>query len=263
MNKISRERYTIKHSLKRILIKYKLLPCIKAIYETFAFLLPKNEVLSREILNFYSQFIKKGDLCFDVGAHKGNRTAIFLRLGAKVVAVEPQESCVKYLKAKFGEKPNFVLVEKGLAEKEGEFIMSICEEANDISTFSEKWKTGRFSDYKWNKKQLVPVTTLDSLIKEFGLPVFCKIDVEGFEYQVLRGLSQPIKYISCEFAKEFFSDTKKCVDHLVSLGYGNFNYSLGESMNLSTQSWLKAEELFKQLNLESDKLMWGDIYAKY
>ncbi len=260
-------KYTARHKLKQILIKYKLLSLVSPIYERiYELLVPfssKYRAHQNQMLNFYSQFIKKGDLCFDVGAHKGNRTAIFLKLGAKVVAVEPQESCVKYLKSKFGEKPNFVLVEKGLAEKEGEFIMSICEEANDISTFSEKWKTGRFSDYKWNKKQLVPVTTLDSLIKEFGLPVFCKIDVEGFEYQVLRGLSQPIKYISCEFAKEFFSDTKKCVDHLVSLGYGNFNYSLGESMNLSTQSWLKAEELFKQLNLESDKLMWGDIYAKY
>jgi FkbM family methyltransferase len=183
MNKINRDKYTIKHSLKRILIKYKLLPCIKAIYEASAFLLPKNEVLCRKILNFYSQFIKKGDLCFDVGAHKGNRAAAFLKIGARVIAVEPQKSCIKFLQSKFGKNPNFVLVGKGLAESEGELTMSICEEADDISTFSEKWKMGRFSQYEWNKKELTQVTTLDNLIKEFGPPIFCKIDVEGFEYQ--------------------------------------------------------------------------------
>ena len=56
----------------------------------------------REMLRFYSRFIHKGDLCFDVGAHMGNRTEIFLKLGANVIAVEPQEDCINQLREKIG-----------------------------------------------------------------------------------------------------------------------------------------------------------------
>ncbi|HRD74433.1 MAG TPA: hypothetical protein PK264_00620 [Hyphomicrobiaceae bacterium] len=40
--------------------------------------------------HLYSRFVKPGDLAFDIGAHVGDRTASFLRLGARVVALEPQ-----------------------------------------------------------------------------------------------------------------------------------------------------------------------------
>lgn len=216
-----------------------------------------------KMLNFYSQFIHKGDLCFDIGAYKGNRTEIFLELGAKVVAVEPQESCIDDLRQKFNKEPRLILVKKGLSDKEGELTLYICEGANTISTFSDEWKRGRFSNCKWNKHELVPVTTLENLIKEFGLPVFCKIDVEGFEFQVLKGLSRPLPYISFEFTREYFNDAESCINHLLSLGYVEFNSSLGESMQMLFQTWVKPEELYQRLNLIDDSLLWGDIYAKF
>ena len=120
--------YTLKHKLKRILIKTKLLPLVnliyERIYELFTSFSPKYRDHQRKVLNFYSQFIKKGDLCFDVGAHKGNRTEIFLKLGARVVAIEPQERCVRYLQSKFGKNPQFSLVKKGLSDKEGKLVDS-------------------------------------------------------------------------------------------------------------------------------------------
>ena len=48
---------------------------------------------------FYSQFIRPGDLCFDVGANKGARAEIFLRLGARVVAVEPLPKCIAMMES--------------------------------------------------------------------------------------------------------------------------------------------------------------------
>jgi FkbM family methyltransferase len=215
------------------------------------------------MLRFYSRFIHKGDLCFDVGAHMGNRTEIFLKLGAKVIAVEPQEDCINQLREKFNNEPRLTLVNKGLSDKEGGLTLYICEDATTISTFSDKWKTGRFSNYKWNTEKLIPVTTLDNLIKKFGLPVFCKIDVEGFEFQVLKGLSRPITYISFEFTREFFNDIEFCVNHLLSLGYVKFNCSLGESAKMFFQSWVTAKKLYQRLDLVDDSLLWGDIYAKF
>ena len=217
----------------------------------------------REMLRFYSKLIHRGDLCFDIGAHMGNRTEIFLKLGAKVIAVEPQEDCINRLREKFNNEPRLTLVNKGLSDKEGELTLYICEDVTTISTFSDKWKTGRFSNYKWNMEKLIPVTTLDNLIKEFGLPVFCKIDVEGFEFQVLKGLSRPITYISFEFTREFFNDVESCVNYLLSLGYVKFNCSLGESSKMLFQTWDTANKLYQRLDLVDDSLLWGDIYAKF
>jgi FkbM family methyltransferase len=261
-------KHMIKHKLKQILIKFKLFPIVGPVYERIhkvsVNFSSEHRVFQRQMSNFYSQFINKGDLCFDVGAHNGNRADIFLKLGAKVVAVEPQKKCVEYLESTFGKNNNFQLVKKGLADKEGEMPISICEEAEGISTFSKKWKTGRFSNYKWDKEELVEVTTLDNLIKQFGTPAFCKIDVEGFEHQVLKGLSRPvIKYISFEFAREFLGDARDCVKYLVSLGYRSFNFSAGESMELFSPLWLGAENIFEKINAINDNLLWGDIYAKF
>ena len=64
---------------------------------------------------FYSEFIKEGDVVFDVGANKGNRTVIFLELGAKVVAVEPQKECYEHLTKRFGD--TIELIKLGLLGK--------------------------------------------------------------------------------------------------------------------------------------------------
>jgi len=215
------------------------------------------------MVRFYSKFIKKGNLCLDIGAHKGNKTEIFLRIGAKVVAVEPQKECIDYLKQKFRNETRLILIQKGLSDKEEEIILHICEKATTISTFSDKWKTGRFSSYKWNKSIVVPVTTLDSLIKKFGLPDFCKIDVEGYEFKVLKGLSQPIPYISFEFTREFFNDAKSCINYLITLGYVKFNCSIRENHCLLFQPWVSSDEIYQKLDLIDDPLLWGDIYAKF
>jgi FkbM family methyltransferase len=257
----------IKHKLKQILIKSKLLSIVSPIYERIDEVLAnfssENKNHQKQMLDFYSQFIKEGDLCFDVGAHVGNRTEIFLKLGARVVAVEPQEKCFRYLEKRFSKNPNFFLIKKGLSDKEEELVLSVCEEANSISTFSGEWKTGRFANYEWNKRETVLCTTLDNLIKEFGKPDFCKIDVEGFESQVLKGLSQPVGYLSFEFTKEFFETTKLCLDHLLSLGPVQFNCSFGESMQFLFSEWIPAERLCEKIDSISDNLLWGDIYAKF
>ena len=121
------------------------------------------------MLSFYSQFVSAGSLCFDVGANTGNRTEVFLRLGAKVVAVEPQAECTKELERRFGRNRSVVLVRKGLDEKPGEKELLISN-ANPISSFSKEWilavtQSGRFSAYNWDRSELVPMTTLDALIE--------------------------------------------------------------------------------------------------
>jgi FkbM family methyltransferase len=217
-----------------------------------------------QILEFYSKFINKNDLCFDVGANIGQFTEVFLKLGAKVVCIEPQEKCLHRLYRSFGKNSNVVIVGKAVGELESSANLMVCEEANTISTLSDKWvREGRFSkDYKWTKTQNVSVTTLDALIQLYGLPKFCKIDVEGFEEPVLKGLTKTIPFISFEFTQEFYDTAKNCVDRLLFLGYQEFNCSFGHVPQFLFPEWMESEELFEKMDLMEDKLMWGNIYAK-
>jgi len=222
----------------------------------------------QEMLEFYSKFVSRGALCFDIGANIGNRAKIFLKLQANVIAVEPQEECVKMLRTEYEGNPNITIVQKAVGEAEGEAEL-IISDASTISSLSPEWiesvrRSGRFSEYHWDKKQIVQITTLDKLIDQYGTPSFIKIDVEGFEYQVVKGLSKPIKMLSLEFTPEFIESTFKCIDHLQGLGAISLNYSINESMYLALEKWVTPEKIVKILSsFRNDNNLFGDVYVQF
>lgn len=234
---------------------------------------PVHIIRKRKMLRFYSEFIKEGDLCFDVGANVGNRTEVFLKLGASVVAVEPQKTCMDKLKKKYGKNKKIILINKALGEKEGQATMNVSN-VHEISSLSERWlkkvkTTGRFLNWNkndWSKKVKVPLTTLDILVKKYGIPAFCKIDVEGFELNVLKGLSKPIKAISIEFTPEDIEQSIMCIKYLSTLGKIKLNYSMEESMEWGLPKWVGPKEmselLLKYLNPQH-QATFGDIYIKF
>jgi FkbM family methyltransferase len=214
-------------------------------------------------MELIDNLVEAGNTVFDVGANIGQKAEFYLSIGAKVICFEPQPNCVGILEEKYANNPNITIVNKGLAEMPGEMQLSVCSDANYLSTFSNKWKTGRFVGQNWNQTVTVEVTTLDEMIKMWGCPHFCKIDVEGFEYQVLKGLSSPIPYISFEFTIEFLDDSNKCIEHLETLGYKLFNFAKGNDSHLALYEWVSAESLFESIKSCEEGLLWGDIYAKF
>ncbi len=221
-----------------------------------------------EILLFYSRFVSCGSLCFDVGANMGNRVKVLLRLGARVVAVEPQDECVQVLRAVYSGNRCLTVVQKALGESEGQAEMMIGN-ANTISSLSLEWieavrRSGRFLAHSWNKKQVVQITTLDRMIEQYGTPSFIKIDVEGFELHVVRGLSQPVKMLSLEFTPELVEPTLNCIDHLRGLGKVRLNYSLGETMRLALEEWVPPQEMVRILSgFRGNSRLYGDVYAQF
>ena len=101
------------------------------------------------------------------------------------------------------------------------------------------------------------------MIKIYGLPKYIKIDVEGFELDVLLGLSQKAGIISFEFTSEFLDQTIKCLDHLKKIGYHEYNFSIGERRKFYSH-WSNTEDLIQKLRneIKNDKLLWGDIYCR-
>jgi FkbM family methyltransferase len=218
-----------------------------------------------EMKEFYGTFVGPGDICFDVGANLGNRTAILSEIGCRVISIEPQPLCLKRLRRLFGKLENVVIVDAAVGEREGQGELAICEDEPTISTMSDKWMTeGRFAgSNQWSRKITVRMTTLDALIAKHGMPKFCKIDVEGFELSVIKGLSVPVPYLSFEFTREFLPDAKRCMDHLLTIGPAVFNVSLGESMELLSRQWMSSDEMYERISAEKTPLLWGDVYAKF
>lgn len=226
----------------------------------------ENEHLAKQ-LDFYSQLIKRNDLCFDIGANVGDKTDIFLGLGAKVVAVEPQESCWRVLKRRF-ENDNVFIESVAVDGRKGTRTIFI-DRSHTLATMSKDWinavrQSSRFPGHKWTDKLTVQTTTLDALIKNYGKPVFCKIDVEGAEFEVLQGLSQPIGLISIEFVSERLDASINCIDYLSQLGRAEFNYCLGGSVAFALPDWVDSHQIksiLKEMN--SDVENYGDLYAHF
>lgn len=231
------------------------------------FLRSKSYKKAQEEMNsFYSSILEKGDLCFDVGANIGNRVEIFLKIGAKVVAVEPQNYCYKFLKKKF--KNKIFIENKGLGSKEEEKDFYISN-YSVLSSFSTDWiesvKSERFKDSNWNKVIKTQMTTLDKLIEKYGQPKFIKIDVEGFELEVLKGLTHPIKMISFEYTvPEQTNRALECITLLEKIDPGILcNYSIGESMEFALNDWISPKEIINRIKTsEFLNTGFGDIYIK-
>ncbi|MFZ4400852.1 MAG: FkbM family methyltransferase [Bacteroidales bacterium] len=211
--------------------------------------------------------MKEGDLYFDVGANDGNRIQPIMDAGIKIIAIEPQKECIKYLKSKFGDK--ITIIPKGLGEKEEIKIFNVST-INVLSSFSEEWiertqNSGRYGDAQWFKKEEVEITTLDKLIEEFGIPRFIKIDVEGYELEVLNGLSKSIDTISYEYTVPEQTDRAlMCLKRIIEINGENIrcNYSIGESMEWALKEWISPDEMIREIHSQAFiNSGFGDIYV--
>jgi FkbM family methyltransferase len=220
--------------------------------------------LRRHARTFYGQFVGAGDLTFDVGANVGHRTQILLDLGAQVVAVEPQASCARQLRETFGDR--IVIVEAALGAEVGKAELLVAS-YHTLSSLSFDWveavqRSGRFAEFDWSERLTVAVTTLDRLIEAHGVPAFCKVDVEGYELEVVQGLSSPIPVLSYEFTVERIESRLAALSHLHALGMQRFNFSWGESLELALSPWLDIDQMREFLrDSKHSPATFGDVYA--
>lgn len=214
----------------------------------------------------YRGFVRRGELVFDVGAHVGDRVASFSRLGARVVAVEPQPAMVRVLRLLYGRRADVAIEAVAVGRRIGTTSLMINADNPTVSTASDAF-VGAARDapgwqaQRWTRSMEVPVTTLDALIDKHGTPCFIKIDVEGFEAEALAGLTQPVKALSFEFTTIQREVALACVDRCVALGYARFNAALGESQTLVNADWVGAEAIARWLTGLPHAANSGDIYA--
>jgi FkbM family methyltransferase len=223
-------------------------------------------VRSMAMDRLYGRFVQHGDLIFDVGAHVGNRIASFRRLGARIVAVEPQPALVKVLKLIYGRASDVTIEAAAVGRNSGTTELMINPDNPTVSTASRDFISAArdapgWEAQHWTKTVQVPMTTLDVLIGRHGVPVFIKIDIEGFEAEALAGLSQSIKALSFEFTTIQRDVAFACIDRCIALGYTHFNAAIGESHNLVHVNWIDAVTIARWLAELPHEANSGDVYA--
>ena len=221
----------------------------------------------RRLTRFYATFIQPGDLCFDLGAHVGSRLRAWLPLGARIVAVEPQPRCMALLRHWFGHDPRITLIEQAVGAAPGVAKLFVSARTPTVSSLSPAWIAAApqergFERVRWDYAVPVPVTTLDQLIAAHGLPAFCKIDVEGYELDVLKGLTQPIRALSFEYLRANLDAARACVAVLAALGPYEFNGSAGEAQRLRSPAWLDTGACLAWLDTGAGLGDSGDLYAR-
>jgi FkbM family methyltransferase len=214
----------------------------------------------------YGSFVRRGDLVFDVGAHVGDRVASFRRLGARIVAIEPQPALVGALKLIYGRKSDVAIEACAVGRALGTTALMINRDNPTVSTASRDFVGAAhgapgWEAQRWTKSIDVPLTTLDALIARHGTPVFIKIDVEGFEAEALAGLTHPVKALSFEFTTIQRDVALACIERCVALGYARFNAAIGESQTLEHADWIDGATIARWLRELPHAANSGDIYA--
>jgi FkbM family methyltransferase len=214
----------------------------------------------------YGRFVKVGVLVFDIGAHVGDRIAAFRRLGARVVACEPNPALVPTLRRLYGRDDMVTLEPVAIGAAAGEIEMRINTDNPTVSTASRDFVQASqdapgWEGQTWDKRIKVPVATLDALIARHGVPAFIKIDIEGFEAEALAGLTQPVAALSFEFTTIQRDVARACMTRCQALGYVRYNAALGESQTLVHDDWQSAEAIVHWLDALPLEANSGDVYA--
>jgi FkbM family methyltransferase len=225
--------------------------------------------LKREAeVRFYRSVLegfRKGGLIFDIGANGGDKADLFLRLGARVIAVEPDEKnqeilAQRFLRLRLIKRP-VSIVGKAVSDSIRNEVMWIDAPGSALNTLSRKWVDTLRTDesrlgttLNFGQKRNIETTTLEDLIGSYGAPFYVKIDVEGHEVEVLRGLHRPIPYLSFEVnLPEFKTEGLECIDRLNQIEANTrFNYTTDSGSGLRLVKWVGRSEFVTVFNQITD-----------
>lgn len=206
---------------------------------------------------FYRQLLRdlggSARLIFDVGANNGEKTEVYLALGAAVVAVEPTPELAAYLRERFGTNPKVTVLGCAASNAAGTAQLWRVNNSAAMNTISQKnaeilasgvnARTPDHSKPELGERVDVETRTLDSLIDQFGPPDYIKIDVEGHEREVIAGLSRPVPLLSFEAnLPEFLPETLEIIERLAAAHPGA-RFQAREHQGFVLPAWVTSQEI--------------------
>lgn len=220
---------------------------------------------SQRMREFYAALLPKGALVFDIGANVGTMTGIFAGLGARVVAVEPNPDCARHIELSTRRGQVEVLA-AAVSDRDGQAVLKVSDRKDKMSSLSDEWRDAvskENADYvgMWKREVTVPTITLDALIQRYGEPWYIKIDVEGYEEQVIKGLSQCPSLLSFEFNRVFLEPALKALESAV-FDDVVFNYTLIDPVRFELENWVGRNELKKAILELGEGQGLGDVFVR-
>lgn len=168
------------------------------------------------------------DLIYDVGAHLGEDSAFYLKLGYRVVAVEANPLLADKLRDRFRNEianGQLVLVEKAIAADEGSIQFFVNDVESAWATTNADWAK-RNEDWGMASSVInVAATRFPALIMQYGCPCYLKVDIEGADMLCVEGLREtPVRptYLSLESVRGTWQDVLHELRTLEALGYTHF-----------------------------------------
>lgn len=168
-------------------------------------------------------------LVYDIGAHEGEDTEFYLKKGFSVVAVEANPELCRILRSRFGEhekQGKLTILNAAISDKSDEIPFYIDKEKSVWSTANISWVTRNKSLGGGNVKEIsIATKTLASVMREYGVPYYCKIDIEGNDFIALKSiqeLSDIPNFISIESDKQSW---QSLIDEFLmfrALGYSRY-----------------------------------------
>jgi FkbM family methyltransferase len=248
---------------RELFLGSRFFPSLRSGYQ---FLFDRARFLHRlDMRRFYASFVYNGDLVFDVGAHVGRYAEIFTDLGAKVVAIEPNPRCCEQL-ARLAKIRDIQVESCAAGDAPGKLKLRICQDSV-ISTVADAWyegarKSSIHRDAQWLETVDVDVLTLDQLANRYGIPTFVKIDAEGYDAHVLRGMSFRPRALSFEYNRLLPEVAVHCLETpALSTGY-LFNFSRGLDLKLVSDDWISGQEIGGLLSAFAAEEEYGDVFAR-
>jgi FkbM family methyltransferase len=205
-------------------------------------------------------------LIFDVGANIGDTSSIYVAAGCKVIAVEPDPKNLQRLASRFRFNNDVIVVPYGVGASLSVLRLHCYDSTAAHDTFSEKRKR-QLEDLRSpalgvpitpSEEREISLITLDMLILQYGIPDYIKVDVEGFELEVLRGLSHPVRAISFEcILPTFLEESIECLNRLGELSslYRYNFWSAKHDYSLQSPCWLSQGQMLRLLRSESLSFM--------
>ena len=206
-------------------------------------------------------------LIFDIGANHGEFSQKCFNdfKDIKIVAVEANSSLVEKLKIRFFNK-NITVLDNLMSTNSGEEIdFYLNDSADTISTASKFWITNsRFSNnYKWSNSVKKISLNIDDLVSRYGKPNLIKVDVEGYELEVIKGMTQKYSEICFEWSEEQYQEANDICQYLQSIGYTEFGFiDCDNYLEKPNNYTLWNQSSFHNNINENRKERWGMIWAK-
>lgn len=220
---------------------------------------------SRAMKALYGSLLSAGDLCFDLGSHVGNRVDVLTQLSCKVVALEPHPLLASYLRRRFAGNPDVVVDERGVSDEPGPATLHWSRRNLTVSSLKRDWldslRAVRPHNIAFTESQTVEIATIGELIRNYGEPRYCKIDIEGLDLAVIRSLPVAIDIVSFEHLPHQLDATAASLAALGALADYRYNFFTRESHRFRVPAPVSAEALLRELRGIDDRGWSCDVFA--